>query len=250
MLKEERFKKIIDLVDKHATVSVNALAERLGVTKMTIRRDLNDLEHKQLLVRIHGGAKKTVPSYMELSHEQKRTININEKKHVAQKCAQLIHDDGYVFIGPGTTNELIFDYLHHIHHLDVITNAITIFERFKNDARFDVILIGGRYRMSSGTFIGYFANKMLSEIKVGQAFVGVNGVMGTSVTIANEEEGNGQRIILNNADERYVTADHTKFGVEAFHHFYKVSDLTAIVTDPAVSQQNIRYYEHLTQLIR
>lgn len=251
MLKEQRYKRIMDLIERQSTVTVKALADHLGVTRMTIRRDLDDLESRQLLIRIHGGArKKQVYGYRELSHDQKRTINIKEKKYIAQKCVQLIHDEDHIFIGPGTTNELIFDYLQHIHHLDVVTNAITIFERFKNDERFDVVLIGGRYRRHSGTFIGYFANKLLDEIKVDRAFIGVNGIIDSSLTTANEEEGNGQKIILDNAIERYVVADHAKFGVEAFHRFYKVSDLTAIITDPGISEETAAFYKKMTQVIR
>lgn len=250
MLKEERFQKIMQQVDQLDTVRVTDLAKELDVTEMTIRRDLDDLEAKQLLVRIHGGArKKRVRNYTELSHGQKRTINVEEKRHIASKCAELIKNEETVFIGPGTTNELIYDYLNHIQHADIVTNAITIFERFKEDSRFDVILIGGRYRQRSGTFIGYFANQLLNQINVNKAFIGTNGIIDLYVTTANEDEGSGQKLILDNAGERYVVADHSKFGMEAFHRFYKISDLTGVVTDPGIDEKTTEFYKKYTQLI-
>lgn len=249
ILKEERYQQIIKMVNEEETVTVNALADKLGVAKMTIRRDLDDLERRRVLLRIHGGAQKIGSPYKELSHNQKRTLHVSEKQHIAQKCAALIHEDENVFLGPGTTNEMIFDYLDHIQHLDIVTNAMTIFERFKEDSRFDLLLIGGRYRRRSGTCIGYFANKLLNEIKVSKAFIGTNGISGSFVTTANEEEGNGQQVILNNAAERYVVADHSKIGVEAFYRFYEVEQLTAIITDPGIDQDIVDEYRKMTRMI-
>lgn len=250
MLKEDRYRLILDVISQKDVVKVSELAERLNVAEMTIRRDLNALEEQGLIERVHGGAKKkgTIP-YVELSHVQKQTINVEEKKHIAQKCAELICDHDIVFIGPGTTNELIYDYVK-AENVDVITNSITVFNRFKHDSRYDVILIGGRFRERTGTFIGYFANKLLSEIKVNKAFIGTNGIIDTRVTTANEEEGNGQRIILDNAAEKYILADHSKFGVEAFCTFYDVKNVTAIITDTKISPQIEDYYKKWTKIIK
>lgn len=249
MLKEDRFQLILNEVDKKNTVKVGELAELLNVTEMTIRRDLNELEENGSLVRIHGGAKKNSSvTYTELSHIQKQEMNVPEKKAIAKKCAELIQDNDMVFIGPGTTNELIYDYLT-AKNVGIITNSISIFNRFKSDPNFELILIGGRFRERTGTFIGYFANKLLNEMKVNKAFIGTNGITATNITTANEEEGNAHQIILDNASERYIAADSSKFNVEAFYTFYDVSEVTAIVTDNKISPELIDYYSKITKMI-
>lgn len=250
MLKDDRYRLITDMLDKNNVVEVSHLAKALNVTEMTIRRDLKALEDDGALVRVHGGAKKKEAAiYTELSHTQKKTINVEKKKHIAKICASMIQDNDVVFIGSGTTNDLIFDYLT-AENVNIITNSINVFNRLKDRPNIEVILTGGRFRPRTGTFVGYFANKLLSEIKVKKAFVGTNGISGTNVTTANEEEGHGQRVILDNASERYVLADSTKFNVEAFFTFYSMKKVTAIVTDPDISPSDEEYYKAMTTILK
>lgn len=250
MLKEDRFRLILEAIDKKNVVEVSNLAVNLQVTEMTIRRDFTELEELGLIVRVHGGAKKkSTPSYTELTYTQKQTINVESKKQIARNCAKLINDNDIVFIGSGTTNNLIFDYLT-AKYVNVITNSLLVFNRFKDQPNYDVILSGGRYRSRTDTFIGYFSDKLLNEIKVHKAFVGTNGISGIHVTTANEEEGNGLRIILNNATERYILADSTKFNVQAFFTFYDINDVTAIITDSNISPENEDYYNRVSSVIK
>lgn len=248
LIKEERYQSILSMLEKNQTVEVSELAKLLNVTEMTVRRDLQALENEGLLVRVHGGARKKDSHYVELSNNQKETINVELKKHIGQLCADLIEENESVFIGSGTTSSCIFDYLEN-KHFNLITNSITIFERAIKMPNIDVILVGGRYRKKTGTLVGYFANKLLSEIKVTKAFIGTNGISGTDITTANEEEGYGLQIILNNAIERYILADSTKFGIEAFFTFYDVKNTTGIITDKNINPHVADYYKKLTKII-
>lgn len=249
MLKEDRYQVIMNSLKENNVIEVSSLAKSLNVTEMTIRRDFKDLEDKKLLVRVHGGAKRVDASYTELSDIQKRNINVNKKIHIAQLCAKLINNNDTIFIGSGTTANLIFDYLN-VENLKIITNSINVFNRVKNLPNSELILTGGRFRQKTGTFVGYFANKLLSEIKVKKAFIGTNGISGAHITTANEEEGHGNRIILDNASERYILADSTKFGTEAFFSFYNTPNITAIITDNGITPQNEDDYSKMTTILR
>lgn len=254
MLRELRYQEILKAIDRNEIARVSVLAEKLKVTEMTIRRDLADLEEKGLIVRIHGGAmKKNAEVYHELTHSQKQGINIEQKRLIAEKAAQLIQDKDVVFIGPGTTAGFIHDYLlkERFEHLDIVTNSVTVFEQFKNDApQFEIILVGGRYRVPTETFVGYFTNKMLKEFNVNKAFIGTNGIIDLNITTANEEEGTAQKIILDHATETYILADSTKFGVEAFHNLYDVRRVSAIITDPSIRSSYVTYYKDKVKLIK
>lgn len=254
MLREERYHKILKEIELNRIVRVSDLAKKLNVTEMTIRRDLSDLEEREMLTRIHGGArKKQVNDYKELSHLQKQTINVEKKRSIAKHCAGLIENNDVVFIGPGTTAGFIYEFLdkERYEHVDIVTNSVTVFEQFKNDfPRFEIILVGGRYRSRTETFVGYFTNKMLHDFNVNKAFIGTNGIIKMSVTTANEEEGTAQKIILDNASETYILADSTKFGVEAFHNLYDVRNLSAIITDSSIDPELVSYYEKFVKIIK
>lgn len=103
--------------------------------------------------------------------------------------------------------------------------------------------------MKTQTFVGQFANKLLKEINVSKAFIGVNGIDGHHVSTANEEEGNGNAIILNNAIEKYVVADNSKFDSYSFYMFYRVEDLNAIITDGSIPKKIKDKYGLYTKII-
>ena len=239
-MKESRHKVILQELDQTGVVSVKNLKELLNVTDMTIRRDLIDLEKQGLLIRVHGGAhKKVKDSLNEASHSEKTMLNIEEKKLIAKKCADLIAEGDTVFIGSGTTTDFIGDYLEG-KNISIVTNSLP---------NFDLILIGGRYRVKTQTFVGQFANKLLREIKVSKAFIGVNGIDGHNVTTANEEEGNGNAIILNNAIEKYIVADNSKFDSYSFYSFYRLDNIDAIVTDDHISPKVRAKYSSYTKVL-
>ena len=153
-MKESRQRIILQELDQSGVVSVKNLKELLHVTDMTIRRDLIDLEKQGLLTRVHGGAHKKVRDGLnEVSHSEKTMLNIEEKKTIAQKCAGLIVNGDTVFIGSGTTTDFIGDYLDG-KDISIVTNSLPIFEKLKDNPNFDLILIGGRYRVKTQTFVG------------------------------------------------------------------------------------------------
>ena len=224
MLKEERHQFILEKLNKSGIIKVADLTDELEATEMTIRRDLRFLEDKGLLIRIHGGARlKEYIRFEELSPNEKRSINTQHKIEVAKIAASLISDNDNIYIGPGTTTEYMYDYIE-ARNVKIITNCLNIFEKFKDDDKFDVILVGGRLRKKTSTFVGAFANETLSKIRVKMAFIGANGISDNNIMTSNEEEGESQRIIINNSMERYLMCDCSKIEKEDFYTLYKLED--------------------------
>jgi len=249
MLKEERHKIILELINRFGIIRVSDLTEKLKTTEMTLRRDLKFLEEEGLLVRIHGGARsKDSIKFQELSSTEKRSINLDKKIEVAKIAASLINENDIVYIGPGTTSEHIYDYIN-VSSAKIITNCLNIFEKFRNDNRFELILIGGRLREKTSTFVGSFANEVLNEIRVKVAFIGANGISDNNVMTSNEEEGVCQNIIMNNAVRRYVICDSTKIEKEDFFTVYKLEDATALVTDSGIDADLKRKYSKYCKVI-
>lgn len=252
-MKESRHEKILELLDQQGIVKVSDLVDILGVTEMTIRRDLQELENGDLLIRIHGGARKAEAevlssSNIELSHRQKRDLYLNEKQQIARIIANNIFENETVFLGSGTTIELVHDYLT-INRAKIITNSIYVFDKFKYDERYELILTGGSYRSITGSFTGTIANDFLSTINVQKAFIGVNTLNNYSMFNANEDEGVIQRTILNNAREKFIIADNSKFNKLDFYQFYDIRDADYLITDNQLPQDLEEYYSKWIKII-
>lgn len=249
MLKEERHSIILNLLHEKGIIKVSEITDLLNVTEMTVRRDLQDLDNKGLLKRIHGGAQlNNLVVKEELSHLEKKNINIEEKKEIAKKIASKIVDGDSVFLGSGTTIELVYEYIN-ADYLKIVTNSIHVFNKFINDSRYELILIGGSYRNRTGAFVGSIANDTLSKMNIKKAFIGVNGIYNNAISNSNEDEGMIQATVLNNSFEKYIVSDSSKLNKRDFYEFYNLEDITAIITDSNISEENINKYSKYTEII-
>jgi DeoR family lactose phosphotransferase system repressor len=249
MLKEQRYEFILENLNKFGTIKVADLTQKLKATEMTIRRDLKYLEEQNLLIRIHGGARSKQSNRVEeLSPNEKRGINADKKIETAKIAASLIKENDIVYLGPGTTTEYMCDYIN-ASSIKVITNCLNIFEKLRYDDRIELILIGGRLRNKTNTFVGSFANHLLEGIRVKLAFIGANGVLENHIMTSNEEEGKCQQIIMNNALKRYLVCDSSKIEREDFYTLYKLEDLTALVTDSSLDEDLKEKYSKYCKII-
>jgi len=250
MLKRERLLTIKSLVDEKGIMTVNEIGEQLGVSTMTVRRDLDELADNRVLVRVHGGAQsRNYIKMTELSRLEKRTLHVEDKQSIAKIVASMIYAGDTVYIGPGTTNELIADYLT-VPNIRVITNSLPVFESFQSKSEeYALQLIGGSYRSRSGTFIGSIANDVLERLRTTKAFISVNGINDNNISNASPEEGQTQRIALQNADFRYVVADHSKLDQRDFYSFYELERLDGLITDPNADTADIEKYSQYTRVI-
>ena len=250
-MKESRHDLILNLLQENELVKVTDLAKELGVTDMTVRRDLQELEDEGLLIRTHGGARglsNKPASQIELSHSTKRDMNLEEKQYIARIIAANIHDNETVFLGSGSTIELVYDYLN-ISRAKIITNSIYVFDKFKYDERYELILTGGSYRSKTGSFTGTIANDFISTINVEKSFIGVNGIHNTAIYNANEDEGVIQQSILNNSRKKYIISDSEKFGKLDFYKFYDLKDVDYLITDDKLSEETRATYSQWVEII-
>lgn len=231
VLKDERFNRILALVEKKGTVKVNDIVQALNVSDMTVRRDLSELEEQGKLKRVHGGATGVSFNKKELSHNAKLIINKDKKQLVAQNALSLIEEDETIFLGPGTTIELLAELIE-FKSLRVVTNCLPVFKALdKKQANYKLYLLGGELRQKTQAFFGEITNHALEDMHFNKAFFSCNALKGNSVMTATIEEGRTQAIALDNAVEKYLLIDSTKIGKEDFYSYYNLQDITAVVMD-------------------
>lgn len=249
MLKKERLMMLLDMVNQNSIMTVNDLIGKLGVSDMTIRRDLDELADSGKLVRIHGGAQSVASSdATELSHIEKKELHLEQKEQIAQRAAKMINAGDTIYIGPGTTQELIVHYVDDIADLRVFTNSLPVFECWQNK-NVDLILVGGNFRERSGAFIGGLASDTLRDLKFNKSFVGVNGLHNESMMTANTEEGSAQAIAVNNSLTKIVLADRFKINRDDFYQFYNLYDVDYLITNDELNDETVSHYQQYTKVI-
>lgn len=251
MLKSERLKTILQVVKTQKFVTVDELAQALKVSDMTIRRDLNELHKANKILRIHGGAQLLSDQIRtEKSYQQKREIHSKEKYEVAKRACNLIHENDSIYVGPGTTLELLVANLK-VKHLRIVTNSLPVFEATKDNMNdYELIMVGGSYRRISGAFVGALANNELKTMSFSVGFVGVNGIKDTSLTTANLEEGQTEGIGLDRSQIKFVVADYTKLDHSDFHQFYDLRNVDGLITNHGIEPELEKHYSQFTTIYK
>ncbi|RLK63459.1 DeoR/GlpR transcriptional regulator [Atopobacter sp. AH10] len=243
MLKNERWKIIQEMLSQKDIVTVSDIVERLDVSDMTVRRDLNELEKNGILKRVHGGAvgNDRYP-HQELSHKDKQIMHMAEKEKVAEQAVTLVEDNDIIFMGPGTTLEAMATKLKNP-NIVVVTNCLPVFQKLiANEVK--TYLLGGEIRLKTEAFNGEITMNSLKNMHFHKAFFSCNGIVDNKVMTATLAEGITQELALENATERYLLIDSSKIGQKDFYEFYNLADVTSVICDkdPKEKYQKLMAY--------
>ena len=251
MIKLERQEQLESLINARGFLSVNDAISLLNSSPMTVRRDMDELASENKLERVRGGGKSLHPirnAALEQPHNTKRQQHINEKHRIAQLAAELIEHGDTVFIGAGTTCELIGSYLAGT-SARVVTNSLPAFDLVKDVAGIETILLGGLYRPKTSIFYGPLTANALNNINFDKVFVGANGIDGSDVTGHNADISDLQRIAFDCGKKRYILADSSKFGRRDFITFYDMRNIDALITDNNITPEYLAEYSAYTRVI-
>ncbi|GAA0999865.1 DeoR/GlpR family DNA-binding transcription regulator [Nocardiopsis tropica] len=239
MLAAERRRHILAAAIAHGAVRGNDLAQDLGVSEMTIRRDLDRLEEGGELTKVHGGAVRTAgaPSGRGLeptsAHKAERATV--EKRAIANAASALIEDGMTVALGAGTTT-LELARLLRGRAIAVVTNSISHFHVLTDPAP-DLVAGGavqltGGQRTPSDALVGPVANAMLERVRCDIGFLGCHGIDPTAgFTTPNIGEAETDRRLIGASRITVMLADHTKFGEIGAHLFAEFSAVDQLITD-------------------
>ncbi|MBF0779733.1 MULTISPECIES: DeoR/GlpR family DNA-binding transcription regulator [unclassified Granulicatella] len=233
MNKYKRLEEITKLVNEKGSIRIADIVSMLNVTDMTVRRDLMELEKQGVLIKTHGGAKSKVAlRQRERSHHEKHAQNMEQKRYIAKLAAQKIEEGDTIFLGPGTTAELLAEEINN-QTLSVVTNCYPVFNILfkKKSETFKVFLLGGQMRELTESFVGEITNTILEKMKFNKMFFSGNAVKGNEIMTSSFAEAYTQQIALKNSVECYLLLDSSKIGKEDFTTFYYLTNITALISD-------------------
>lgn len=225
MLPLERQQKILDILAKKQTVTVEELCCQLYSSGATIRRDLQVLENSRLLRRTHGGAVYVDGSSYDFPLRLRETENTASKSHIADKVLPFIHDGQTLFMDSSSTVCHVAAKLGGF-QLRVITNGLKAANILSDMDGIEVYGTGGRLRENAKSFVGPQAVAFVSQFHADLALFSCRGIHPqTGITDSCEEEAVIKRAYIQNAERVMLLCDGSKIGKQ---HFCKIADLDAV----------------------
>jgi len=223
---------LIEEVRRLQSVSVEALAERFGVTLQTVRRDVRLLTDAGLLARFHGGVRLPTSTTENIEYRKRQQLNAPAKQAIARTVAQRVPHGSSLLINIGTTTEAIARELLHHKGLRVITNNLNVAAILSDNADCEVIVAGGVVRSRDRGIVGEVTVDFIAQFKVDIGLIGISGIEpdGT-LRDFDYREVKVARAILAHSREVWVAADSSKFNRPAMVELARFDQVEMLFTD-------------------
>ena len=224
----DRQQHILTIIEKNQRVTVSQLAQRLYVSEMTIRRDLDKMEQEGLLQRYHGGAVANT-EYMQYPIDLRMHINEKEKRDVAKQAQAYIQDGQTIFLPGSSTCAFLIPCLKNYSGLRIVTNSIQ-FTILLSKMRIPAILSGGEYSESDKILVGHGAERFLRSMNFDIAFLACDGIsQNGTVTVKDEQTAEIVRIGFEHSQKRVILADRSKLGSQYTYNICNSDEADAII---------------------
>ena len=248
---QQRFNSILSGLQESGSVAVDELSDQLGVSVVTIRRDLDVLEQKGLLRRTHGGAASIEPLFYEpfkkdRSFQEQVERQAGEKRRIGRAAAALINPGETIAITPGTTTAEIIRGIPFNSKITVVTNTANIAMELSKRKDVNVFVTGGHLHGDWFSLVGPSAIRSLDNMLIHTMFIGADGIdadWGLSCFSSDEAELNGT--MVRHARRHIAVADSTKFGVVANWRICQTSVLQTLITDTDATDEMIAPFQKL-----
>ncbi|MEG1466655.1 MAG: DNA-binding transcriptional regulator YciT [Hafnia sp.] len=236
-----RQQAILQYVNDIRRVSVADLARNTGVSEVTIRQDLNLLEKRNYLKRIHGYAVALESDDVDA----RMMINFTLKQKLAAYAASLVNDGETIFIENGSTNALLARYLAERKRVTLVTVSTYIAHLLK-ETDCDVILMGGLYQKRSETMVGPLTRQCIQQVYFNKAFLGIDGFHPeTGFTGRDMMRADIANTVLAKGVENIVLTDSSKFGQINPNPLQPTHAINRVITDYRLSDE---YRNHLKMM--
>ena len=246
--KEKRMVQELDLLKKHQKISVKELAAALGVSEMTVRRDLELLRKNHVLERSYGYATLVEGgngySYEGENYDLRRARleNFAEKDRIAKYAASLIRPDDWVFLDNGTTVSRMTFYLPTDFEYTVLCYNFLILAELLKHSNIKVIFPGGYYHPEDYNFTSPEAVEFIRRHRANKAFLSVSGVhQSLGITCINANIVENKKAMIESSAQNIILADSSKFGLVKANHFADIPDMDLVITDTMLNRVTLNW---------
>lgn len=230
---EDRREEITRLLLERETVTVRELSERFNVSAMTVHRDLDALQRRGVLRKVHGGATAQPSSSYESSLIFRQASHVDAKQHIARRAIHHVSPGSSVLLDDSTTALAMVPLLARIPRLTIVTNFPSVLDEYnalEGDA--ELLLTGGMYDSRYQSLLGIVTERTLSEVRVDTCFLSVPAVdLEDGVFHQEAHQARVKTAMIDIADEVFLLADASKLDRRALHWFAGLNAFHTIITD-------------------
>ncbi len=230
-MKDDRRKKIGDLVARKQHITMEELCQHFGVSMNTIRADVAYLAKTGAVEKVYGGVRaaehKPVPLFASRAME-----HTAHKKRIAAAAEDMIEDQDIIFIDAGTTTMHLIDRLSANKHVTIVTANIYVIQKAAEKENVSLIVLPGILNRRTNSLSDVGTLEYLSRYQFTKAFMGVSGVSEDgSLNVSTYIEYEIKRTALKQSRSAYLMVDSAKFGSSGLMSYGSLSDMTAVLTD-------------------
>lgn len=241
--REERRQEIIDLLIESRAVDLDDLASRFAVSKMTIHRDLDDLERAGVLRKVRGGATIDPGTQFESDFRFRELQEADVKRSIAAVAAELVEPGMTVMINDGSMAAMLGDVLAKKRPLTIITNNAAIIDRNKGDSGATLIAVGGVYSAKFNAYLGIVAEEALSRLRADIAFVSAPAASGRLAYHMDDTVVRSKRAMIASSRQSCLLVNSRRFGHTALHVLADLNDFGTIISDKPLPHETAMQLE-------
>lgn len=245
MLKMERLIKIENFLNENKKATVVQLSKELDVTLETVRKDLDSLEKSGVLKRVHGGAYLVNAFDREVPIGFRNEMFKSEKDQLSKISAKQIVRGDNIALDSSTTSFHIAQQIRKQQiSCTIITNSLEITSYLQGEPYLNLILIGGRFREISHSFIGSSATDMIDNYVIDKFFISCSGISREwGLTDNNQSEGVVRKKFISQSNLNYLVIDHTKFDFRTVYKIVDFDKIDFIITDQKLNKKWLEFFK-------
>lgn len=239
---EDRRHEIVELLVEAGSATLEELSRRFDVSKMTIHRDLDELEKDGLLRKVRGGATIESSGQFESDFRYRARMAADEKRRVAQRAAEFVEPGMSLMIDDGSTSQNLVPFLIDRRPLTVITNNLAVIKELSGTSGIELITLGGTYSRKFNGFFGVLTLSALENLRADMVLLSISAIQGRTAFHQDQEVLEVKRRMIASSARRYLMADHRKFDRAALHLMSDLDVFDGVVTTrdlPAARAQEL-----------
>jgi DeoR/GlpR family transcriptional regulator of sugar metabolism len=227
----DRQSLIRDRVHSEGSVTVNQMVSVLGVSRMTVHRDLDVLEAHAVLRKVRGGATALRSSLFESDYPFRLTAAVAAKEAIGRAAAKFVEDGQAVICDESTTTMAALRAIEASDAITVITNCFPMMQYVNESTKHRLIGLGGDYVTRYQAFLGIVCEQAINNVYADILLASCSAVRGSSTYHQDQQIVAVKRAMIRTAPRRLLLLDSSKVGVGALYHLGEIGDFTHLITD-------------------